>query len=378
MLFWTRISDSSCQPCKWGSVDPLLGAGLESRPDVPATANYVAASAVAFREEEQTVPREQEFFLGVDLGGTNMSVGLIDHTNEVLGRRKKRTRAFEGGDRVLERIVKMSRAVVAKQGFEMKDVRGLGIGGPGAIDIEKGVVLNAPNLGWNQFNVKTALSEPLGIPVTVDNDVNVAVYGEKVVGAAVAYDDVLGIWTGTGVGGALVLNGKLYYGAFLTAGEIGHTLLHPGAAWGRRTLENCASRTNIVRLIIELIKANNPSKITEMVEGDYDRVRSKVIAKAVAAKDEVACRVVRDAAHFAGIAAANMVTVLSLPCVVLGGGLATELGDTWADWVRESFHQYVFPAKLQSIEIVPTKLGDDAGIVGAAIIARERMASIRR
>ena len=330
---------------------------------------------MSFPEEEQIVPTKQEYYLGVDLGGTNMSAGLIDHTNKVLGRIKKRTRAFQGGDRVLQRIVKMSRSLVEEQGLQMHDIRGLGIGGPGAIDIEKGVVLNAPNLGWKQFNVKGALSKPLGIPVTVDNDVNVAVYGEKVVGAAVRYDDVLGIWMGTGVGGALVLNGKLYYGAFLTAGEIGHTLLHPGAAWGRRTLENCASRTNIARLIIELIKANNPSKITKMVDGDYDRVRSKVIAKAVAAKDEVACRVVREAAHFAGIAAANMVTVLSLPCVVLGGGLATELGDTWADWVRESFQQYVFPAKLQSINVVPTKLGDDAGIVGAAIIARERLAA---
>ena len=315
----------------------------------------------------------KEYYLGVDLGGTNMSVGLVDDSNKVLARRKRRTRSFEGGDRVLERIVKMCQKLVAKENLEMSDIQGLGIGGPGAIDIDKGIVLNAPNLGWRDFDMKEALSKPLGIPVAVDNDVNVAVYGEKVAGAAVKYDDVFGIWTGTGVGGALVLNGQLFYGTFLTAGEVGHTIMHPGAAYGRRTLENCASRTNIARLVIELIKANNPSKITEMVEGDYDRVRSKVLARAVQEKDEVACRVIREAAHFTGIAAANMVTCLSLPCVVLGGGLATELGQTWADWVRESFTQYVFPKQLQKIKIVPTKLGDDAGVAGAAIIARERL-----
>lgn len=317
--------------------------------------------------------KKDEFYLGVDLGGTNMSVGLLDGSNKLKARQKKRTKAYEGGDRVLERIVKMCQKMVSKAGLEMSAIRGLGIGGPGAIDIEKGVVLNAPNLGWREFNVSKALSKPLGIPVAVDNDVNVAVYGEQVVGAAKNFKDCFGIWTGTGVGGALVLNGKLFYGTYLTAGEVGHTVLHPGAAWGRRTLENCASRTNIARLIVELIKANNPSKITEMVEGDYDRVRSKVIARAVADKDDVACRVVREAAHFTGISAAAIVTVLSLPCVVLGGGLATELGDTWSGWVRESFQEYVFPQKLQNVKIVPTKLGDDAGIVGAAIIARERL-----
>jgi glucokinase len=319
------------------------------------------------------MPKKQEYYLGVDLGGTNMTVGLIDQSNKVVGRLKKPTRSFEGGDRVLERIVKTSQKLAEKHGLEMREIRGLGIGGPGAIDIDKGLVINAPNLGWKNFNVIDALSKPLGIPVAVDNDVNVAVYGEKVAGAARQYNDVFGFWMGTGVGGALVLNGKLYYGAFLTAGEIGHTILHPGAAWGRRTLENCASRTNIARLIVELVRANNPSIVTELVEGDYDRVRSRVIAKAVAAKDDVVCRVVREAAHFTGLAVANMVTVLSLPCVVLGGGLATELGDTWADWVRESFKQYVFPATLRSVRIVPTKLGDDAGIVGAGIIARERL-----
>ncbi len=319
------------------------------------------------------VKSKSKYYVGVDLGGTNMSAGVIDGKNKPVARIKKRTKSFEGGEKVLKRIVKMVDQVIEDSKVSRDEVGGMGIGGPGAIDIHKGLVLNAPNLGWKQYNIAKALSDPLEMPVAVDNDVNVAVYGEVKAGAAKGFDDAMGIWMGTGVGGAVVLDGKLYYGHFLTAGEIGHTILHPGAAWGRRTLENCASRTNIARLIVELIKANNPSKITDMVEGDYTRVRSKVIARAVKAKDAVAVRVVKEAAHFAGIGAANMVTVMSLPCVVMGGGLATELGKTWVDWVKESFVQYVFPKALQKVKIVGTALGDDAGIVGAGIIARERL-----
>lgn len=313
-----------------------------------------------------------KLFIGVDLGGTNMSAGLIAPDNSVVARDKRKTKAFEGGEKVIKRIVSMVEKLLADNQVDRKSIGGLGIGGPGAIDVKKGLVLNAPNLGWSRFDLSEALSKPLKLPVAVDNDVNVAVYGEVVAGAAKGFQDVFGIWMGTGVGGALVLGGKLYYGHYLTAGEIGHTILHPGAAWGRRTLENCTSRTNIARLCVELIKANNPSKITKLVDGDYDQVRSKVIAKAVQSGDELASRVVREAAHFTGIAAANMVTVLSLPCVVLGGGLTTELGKTWVKWVEESFQQYVFPRDLREVKIVGTKLGDDAGIVGAAIIARER------
>lgn len=314
-----------------------------------------------------------KYYVGVDLGGTNMRAGLIDDKNKPVAQIKKRTKAHQGGDKVISRIVKMVNNVIEDSKVDRKDVAGLGIGGPGAIDIHKGLVLNAPNLGWSRFKITSALGDPLEMPVAVDNDVNVAVYGEAKAGAAKGHKDVMGIWMGTGVGGAIVLGGQLYYGHYLTAGEIGHTILHPGAAWGRRTLENCASRTNIARLIVELIKANHPSKVTKLVDGDYSGVRSKVIAKAVKAKDKVAVRVVREAAHFAGIGAANMVTVLSLPCVVLGGGLATELGETWVKWVKESFVQYVFPKDLQKARIVGTVLGDDAGIVGAGIIARERL-----
>ncbi len=315
-----------------------------------------------------------KYHVGVDLGGTNMSAGIIDSKNKPVGRIKKPTKSFEGGDKVIKRIAKMVDSIIEKSKISRDDIGGLGIGGPGAIDVNKGLVLNAPNLGWNKYNLSKALGDLVKMPVAVDNDVNVAVYGEVKAGAAKGYDHALGIWTGTGVGGAIVLGGKLYYGHYLTAGEVGHTILHPHAAWGRRTLENCASRTNIARLIIELIKANNPSKVTELVDGDYTRVRSKVIAKAVKAKDKVAIGVVRDAAHVTGIVAANLVTVLSLPCVVMGGGLATELGKTWVDWVQESFEKYVFPRDLRKVKIVGTALGDDAGIVGAGIIARERFA----
>ena len=315
----------------------------------------------------------KKFFVGVDLGGTNISSGILDSDNGLLIRRKRRTRPELGSEAVVGRIVALVERILDELQIERSDVGGLGIGGPGAADVKRGVILDAPNLGWRNYELAKRLERALELPVAVDNDVNVAVYGEVVAGAARRFQDVFGIWTGTGVGGGLVLGGKLFHGPRYTAGEIGHFILLPGAPLGQRTLEHCASRSTMVRLAVRLIKENHPSLITELVDGDYSQVRSKVLAKAVAAGDSLVNQVVREAANLTAIAAANVVTLLSIPCVVLGGGLPAELGDTWVHWVRKSFRKHVYPDQLRDTTIVGSALQDDAGVVGAALIARERL-----
>ncbi len=313
------------------------------------------------------------FHIGVDLGGTNMSAAIVDSKNRSIRAVRRKTRAHLGHESVLERIGEMATLARKEAGLKRRQIAGIGIGVAAAIDLESGVALDAPNLGWKHLEIRTALEKITGLPTAIDNDVNVALYGEVKAGAAVGFEDALGIWTGTGVGGGLVLSGRLYYGHHFTAGEIGHTVILPGTGLGRETLEEVASRGAIVRTLRDLIQCGHASMINEMVEGDFNHLKSKILAKAVLAGDKLAIRVVRDAARFTGIVAANFVTVLSLPCVVLGGGLPTELGPAWAEWVRESIVEHVWPDKLRKVKVVVTKLGDDSGTIGAAIVARERL-----
>ncbi|MCC6578945.1 MAG: ROK family protein [Phycisphaeraceae bacterium] len=315
--------------------------------------------------------KDDRLFVGVDLGGTNIQAGVVDADGTILGRSKTKTRPENGAEAVVGRIAKTIDEAIVEAKRTRADIAGVGIGAPGVIDFDHSVVVTAVNLRWNNFPLAKVLKAQIDLPVLLDNDVNVCTWGECCAGAAKKFHDVLGIFVGTGIGGGLVFGDKLYRGHFGSAGEIGHTILHADAGLGRRTLENRASRTAIVNLLVELIRANHASMIDKLVDGKLEDVRSKVLAKAVESKDELACEVVARAAHEVGVAAANAVTLLSLPCVVIGGGLTEALGSAYVDLVRIAFRKYVFPSELRACEIVQSKLGDDAGLVGAAFLARQ-------
>ena len=309
-------------------------------------------------------------YLGVDLGGTNIQAGIV-RDNHVVERDSVKTRAADGADAVIDRIVKLCTGLADAHGIGLDDVAAAGIGAPGAINVETRTVSLAVNLGWRDVPLGKLLEKRLGLPVTVDNDVNVGVWGERAAGAARGFDDVLGIFVGTGIGGGLVLDGKIVHGRFMTGGEIGHTVMRADAPLGRRTLEDLAPRTNIVRHLLHLIDTGHPSELLDIADGDRERIRSKVLSKALQRKDALTLEVVRDAAHYVGVAAANAVTLLSLPCVVIGGGLTEACGPAWIKAIREGFNTHVFPPHLaDDVKLVASTLGDDAGVLGAADLAR--------
>lgn len=316
--------------------------------------------------------KEDKLYIGVDLGGTNIQAGVVNLQGKVLARAKKKTKAESGNEKIIDRVIATCKDAAQEAGITLKDIAALGIGAPGAVEPETGTIIEAVNLRWTNYPLASELKAKLKIPVAVDNDVNVGAWGEYQAGAAQKQDNMLAIFIGTGIGGGLVLNGELYQGAFGTAGEIGHVILQANAQLGRRTLENLASRTAIVNLITSLVKANQPSIVTDLCEGDLRNIRSKIIKQAVLEKDELVCRVVQEACQYIGIAAASMVTMLSLPCVVLGGGLTEALGPQIIEWTRKSFNDTVFPSKLKDCKIVEAALGDDAGLVGAALLASRR------
>ncbi len=321
------------------------------------------------------MPDDQPY-LGIDLGGTNIQCGLVQG-KKVTHRGSVKTKADKnagngGADPVVDRIAKLAEDVATDAGLKLKDIAGIGIGAPGVIDFNKGVVTIAVNLGWADYPLAKALSKKIDLPVTLDNDVNVGAWGEYRAGAAQKFDSSLSVFIGTGIGGGLIFDGQLFHGHHMTAGEIGHTVHNPNGITGRRTTENLSSRTNIVQHIVQLIHTGHPSVITELTKGDLSKVRSKVLGRAVEAKDPLTLQVLEHAANVLGIQIANAVTMLSLPCVVIGGGLTEAVGQPLVDMIRKAFEKHVFPDGLRKTKLVPSVLHDDAGVVGAALLARDR------
>ncbi len=311
-------------------------------------------------------------YVGIDLGGTNMQIGVVSAESKVLSRSKRKTKAEDGRDAILTRIVEGVGEACKEAGCKVGDLGGVGIGAPGAIDPGPGVVLEAVNLRWNDVPLAKLLKHRLDLPVVVDNDVNVAVYGENKLGAGDNSKDLLGVWVGTGIGGGLILNGAIYYGHHMTAGEIGHMIAMPGNQPGSRSLEHNCSRTAVVDRLVRLIKANRKSVIPELVDGDLGDVKSKTIAKAYQMGDELTVEVVDHTSELLGTCIAGVVTLLSLGRVVLGGGLTEALGEPFVERVRKAARQNAFPDRCKQVKVVGTKLLDDAGVLGAALIAMER------
>jgi len=312
--------------------------------------------------------------VGIDLGGTNMQIGVVTPEHKITGRAKKKTRADKGADAVLDRLAEGVDEACDQAGIALNQVAAIGIGAPGAIDHERGIVMEAPNLRWNDYPLAKTLSARLGgKPVVLDNDVNVAVFGENRLGVGGNASDVLGVWVGTGIGGGLILNGELYHGFFGTAGEIGHTHLFPWAPLGMTKLEECCSRKYLMDRLARLIRANHESILPELTDKPLEEAGASTLAEAYSKEDALTVRVVNEAAELLGIVIANFVTVLSLPLVILGGGLTEAMGDHFVDLVQDSVRRHVFPDRCRKVKIVETKLADNAGLLGAALLARERL-----
>ena len=212
------------------------------------------------------MPTPNKPFIGIDLGGTNMQIGVISPDLKLLAPAKRKTKADEGLEGVLGRVVSGVQEACQTAGIRVTDLGGLGIGAPGAVDPYRGMVLEAVNLRWKNVALAELLEKRLKVPAIVDNDVNVAVYGENALGAGNKCANLMGVWVGTGVGGGLILDGKLFYGHFLSAGEIGHTILLPNNPKGNRSVEHNCSRTTVVDRIVRLIRTGQKSSLTDEVD----------------------------------------------------------------------------------------------------------------
>lgn len=308
--------------------------------------------------------------VGVDLGGTHLQVGVVSEACEIVGRSSAKTEAHRGPAAVLDTIAEHVRLALARAGLSRADA--VGLTAPGAVDPERGLVLNAPNIGWDDVPAAAELQRRLDMPVTLDNDVNAAVFAEQRLGAGRGTSDLLGVWIGTGIGGGLVLRDEVYHGPRRTAGEIGHIIIEPGHPQGRTELEHHCSRSSIARDIGEAIARGEASSLAEAYR-ERGTCSASDMASALRAGDSLTLRVVTRAGERLGHVIGAMVTMLSLECVVVGGGLVEEAGDFLVGPIRRGALETLWPEELRTLEVRPTQLGPNAGLLGAALLSRARL-----
>jgi glucokinase len=327
------------------------------------------------------VTLREQFIVGIDLGGTNIAAGAMptDGTREI-AMRMAPTRADEGSDAVVDRIARMVEDVIEQTqletGADRSDFLGVGIGSPGPLDRLRGVVIVTPNLGWRDFPLRDEVANRVNLPATLDNDANCATLGEWWCGAAKGARNVAGLTIGTGIGGGLILDGKLYHGASDAAGEIGHTTID---ATGRRCkcgnygcLEAYASGPAIAERAREVLDVDGDSILHELVEGDLERITAQIVFEASKRGDPVATEVVRDTAHFLGVGLSNLINVFNPEIVVIAGGV-TQAGDLLFDPLRAEVKRRAFKPAVDACKIVPGALPLSAGVVGAVATFKAQM-----
>jgi glucokinase len=313
--------------------------------------------------------------VGVDLGGTKILAGVFDHSLETIGTAKLSTKSQRGVDEVVDRIARCVRDAVDEADLNLKQVAGVGIGAPGAVDFGSGTVIFAPNMeGWKEVPLKKALEKQLGIPVYVENDCNISTLGVYVAELKSKPRHLVGIFVGTGIGGGLIINGELYSGVGHTAGEVGHMVLEvngPKCGCGNKgCFEALASRTAIFQQIKAGIKDGQKTILTEMLGNDLADLRSGDLRKAIRRGDKFVDGIVESASEYIGIAVANLVNLLNPEVVVLGGGVLEALADEMMSVIVETASDYAMPGSMKGVEILASKLGDSAGITGGAVLAR--------
>jgi len=343
---------------------------------------------------------KRKLLVGADLGGTSMMAAVVDiTTGTVLGEDKRRTRRELGAAAVTERLATCIKRAIAQAKVKPKDVCGVGVGIPGPVDPVQGRVARCVNLGpsWDNYLLQESLERLINLPVTIDNDVNVGAVGEHRFGAGRDAKDIVVMFVGTGIGGGLVLDGKLHTGFRYSAGEVGHMVLvdeqtGPLCGCGERGhAEALASRSAIERRILqaraamaeEAPSADEPlgddqgdeATPSPANQGEADvQITSGEILAALEAGDPVVQEAVASAQYYLGLMVANCMNVIDPEVIVIGGGVIEKMGAGYLEPVRSVAHRHcVNKDDLDRVRIVPAALGDYSGVIGAAVLASQRL-----
>ena len=315
--------------------------------------------------------RDRGYWVGFDLGGTKMFATVFNQRFEPLGRERKKTKGHEGAKAGLERIANAIRQALEEAKVAPEQLAGIGIGCPGAVDLERGVIEEAANLGWKDVRLREKLTAEFGCPVMVLNDVDAGVYGEYRFGAARDARCALGVFPGTGIGGGCVYEGKVLRGRKYSCLEIGHMQVRPHGGrlcgCGRYgCLETEASRLAIAAEAAQAAFRGDAPELLRTAGTDLSNIRSGAIAQSIKAGDLAVEKIVRRAAQMIGLAVGNAANLLAPDVVILGGGLVEALPKWFVDTIESSAREHAMPSFAKSLKVVAARLGDDANVLGAA------------
>ena len=319
------------------------------------------------------------FIVGIDLGGTNIVCGCVAEDGSALqGVKSAPTGAEEGPDAVVRRILATAEASVAeaRSTVPKADIIGVGVGAPGPLDTRTGMVLMTPNLGWVNMPLRQRVQEGLGLRTALDNDANCAVLGEAWMGAARGVRIAVGLTIGTGIGGGIIIDGRLFHGASDIAGEVGHMTID---AHGRRCkcgnygcVEAYASGPNIALRAVEALQAGSSSSLPSYVGGDLNRITAQTVYQAAQAGDALALEVVHDTARYLGAAVASLINIFNPEAVIIVGGV-TLAGESLFEPLRREVSRRAFKPAVAVCRIVPGTLTGVAGVYGAARAFQEQV-----
>lgn len=318
----------------------------------------------------------KEYWIGFDLGGTKMMATVFDKNFKSVGTKRKKTKSSDG-ETGPERLVGVLEEALAEAKIDREEVCGIGIGFPGPLDLDKGMVLESPNLGWRNFDLRGLLEKKFKVPVVVGNDVDVGTFGEYRFGAGEKARCVVGVFPGTGIGGGCVYEGRILRGRKLSCLEIGHMQMVPNGrlcGCGRRgCLETISSRLAIASDAAVAVYRGEAPHLAAIAGTNLADMRSGALAEAIHEGDEAIERIVRNSARWLGVAVANTVNLLAPDVVVLGGGLVEAMREIFIEEVEKAVDKFAMKSLADEVEIAAAKLGDDAGVMGAAALVREKV-----
>lgn len=314
--------------------------------------------------------------VGFDLGGTKMLAVVFDEKMKPIGRRRRKTRGGNDKESVrLERVSETIEQALEDAGVQVDQVNGIGAGVPGPLDLDKGIILEAPNLGWKDVNLRRFLSEKFGCPAVICNDVDAGVFGEYTSGAAKGERCVLGVFPGTGIGGGCVYEGRIFRGRKASCMEVGFLQMAtegPTAGIGPvGTLEGLASRLAIAAEAAKAVYRGQAPKLRQIAGTDLAAIRSSALARAIEQGDTVIEEIVRRAAEQVGRGIGSLINILAPDVVVLGGGLVEAMPKLYQEGVRTGIRRNVLPSLADVARVKISELGDLASATGAAALVRQ-------
>jgi len=308
------------------------------------------------------------------MGGTKILAAVINSKDGIIARAKIATKSDSSEKAYIESLAAITHEAISISGLKESKIKAVCLGIPGSVNPYTGRIGLAPNLGLKNFYIKEKLQKKIHVPVLIENDVNLGALGIKNFGVGKKNKNILVMFVGTGIGGALIFDGKIYRGTHFMAGEIGHMIVQengPLCGCGKKgCFEAVASRTEIVRNILSDKRTKKKSRIGKLVPSG-EKIKSKALADAVRKKDKIVLEHLKNACNVIGVVSANVSNLLNVGMIVYGGGLMEALGDAMLPMIKTSYYKNVLSDAAKGTKLVKSKLSDDAAIYGGIALAEE-------